>query len=256
MFKQFCVDQLPTLIGLTGSRHFLSSLMGATTRSVGLVDVCSLSYYDDAIRPVGFATASCSMEEMSRRSAERYVSDFGLHDPLCQSLQAFNPSRDPTIFHLAAEDILHSAYREMNYTRTKTVERTSIVFRQDRAWFTINFYTKEKSGRFAPSERAALAELAPVISSLVLKHVSLTGLSTICAPESPQQRIMRRLTDRTKNLSEREREICSLIVLGHTSAAIGLILDLSPNTVLTYRKRAYTKLNIGSQNELFRICLD
>lgn len=58
------------------------------------------------------------------------------------------------------------------------------------------------------------------------------------------------------DLSAREVEVCTLIMLGHSSESISLKLDLSLNTIFTYRKRAYAKLNINSQNELFRICLD
>ena len=32
-------------------------------------------------------------------------------------------------------------------------------------------------------------------------------------------------------------------------------LGITVNTVLTYRKRAYAKLGVGSQNEIFRLCL-
>ena len=37
-----------------------------------------------------------------------------------------------------------------------------------------------------------------------------------------------------------------------SSEAIALTLGISVNTVLTYRKRAYTRLGICSQNELVR----
>jgi DNA-binding CsgD family transcriptional regulator len=44
-------------------------------------------------------------------------------------------------------------------------------------------------------------------------------------------------------------------MLGMTSEAIGLKLGISVNTVLTYRKRAYGRLNISCQNELMRLIL-
>jgi DNA-binding CsgD family transcriptional regulator len=57
-------------------------------------------------------------------------------------------------------------------------------------------------------------------------------------------------------LTAREREVCERIVLGYTSIGIGLDLDIALSSVLTYRKRAYAKLGIGTQNELFALCLD
>ena len=54
-------------------------------------------------------------------------------------------------------------------------------------------------------------------------------------------------------LSPREIEVCVRIMLGITSEGIGIDLGISRNTVLTYRKRAYARLNISSQNQLFRL---
>lgn len=56
-------------------------------------------------------------------------------------------------------------------------------------------------------------------------------------------------------LSPREVEVCIRIMLGVTSEGIGIDLGISRNTVLTYRKRAYARLNISSQNQLFRLLM-
>ncbi len=52
-------------------------------------------------------------------------------------------------------------------------------------------------------------------------------------------------------LTQREAEICASIALGYTTLGISLKLGISINTVATHRKRAYAKLGISSQNELF-----
>ncbi len=56
-------------------------------------------------------------------------------------------------------------------------------------------------------------------------------------------------------LSPRELQICEGIVLGKSSTAISLELGIAQSTVDTYRRRAYVKLNISSQNELFSLCI-
>jgi DNA-binding CsgD family transcriptional regulator len=57
-------------------------------------------------------------------------------------------------------------------------------------------------------------------------------------------------------LSEREAAVCVGIVTGHSNEAIALHLELSINSVRTYRRRAYAKLQITSQNELFALILN
>jgi LuxR family transcriptional regulator, activator of tox operons len=46
-----------------------------------------------------------------------------------------------------------------------------------------------------------------------------------------------------------------MIARGMTSEGIGLQLKIGLNTVHAYRKRAYMRLNISSQNELMRLIL-
>jgi DNA-binding CsgD family transcriptional regulator len=57
-------------------------------------------------------------------------------------------------------------------------------------------------------------------------------------------------------LSGREAAVCVGIVTRHSNEAIALHLDLSINSVRTYRRRAYAKLQITSQNELFALILN
>jgi len=48
-----------------------------------------------------------------------------------------------------------------------------------------------------------------------------------------------------------EAAVCARIVTGYSNEAIALDLGISFHSVRTYRKRAYAKLNVTSQNELF-----
>ncbi len=56
-------------------------------------------------------------------------------------------------------------------------------------------------------------------------------------------------------LTAREREVCLRILSGQSSEAISADLDISIHSTLTYRRRAYQRLRISSQNELFALVL-
>ena len=56
-------------------------------------------------------------------------------------------------------------------------------------------------------------------------------------------------------LTPREREVCCRILSGLSSEAISQELGISLHSTLTYRKRAYQRLGISSQGELFGIVL-
>jgi DNA-binding CsgD family transcriptional regulator len=56
-------------------------------------------------------------------------------------------------------------------------------------------------------------------------------------------------------LTGREREVCLRILSGQSSEAISSELSISIHSTLTYRRRAYERLGISSQNELFGLVL-
>lgn len=60
-------------------------------------------------------------------------------------------------------------------------------------------------------------------------------------------------------LTLREADICAHVAMGYGALAVSLLLGISIHTVHTHRKRAYRKLGVSSQTELFnsvlRACL-
>lgn len=53
----------------------------------------------------------------------------------------------------------------------------------------------------------------------------------------------------TPKLSEREREVLSLVTKGYNFHEIAALLAVSPHTVMTYVKRIYRKLQVNSKTE-------
>jgi two-component system invasion response regulator UvrY len=61
--------------------------------------------------------------------------------------------------------------------------------------------------------------------------------------------------DPLKSLSPRERQIITMVVIGQSSAEIGLELHLSPKTVATYRSRLMAKLGVSDVPGLVRMAI-
>lgn len=95
-----------------------------------------------------------------------------------------------------------------------------------------------------------LREAADVLISLAARHQNLflskpTSSSALTSLVQIQERILS-----TKSLSRREGEVCARILYGFSSCGIALDLGIGKESVMTYRKRAYQHLGIGSQREL------
>lgn len=97
---------------------------------------------------------------------------------------------------------------------------------------------------------SGLREVADLIISLVARHQGLIhaqpdAFSALISLDTIEQRILE-----TKRLSKREAEVCARILFGCSSCEIASDLGIGKESVMTYRKRAYQHLEIGSQREL------
>ncbi len=102
---------------------------------------------------------------------------------------------------------------------------------------------------FGPNNRWLLSEVGAVVMASLHKHFSY-----VHALGGHNEFVMDRVLAKASvfsSLTPRERVVCLGILTGYTSESIGINLAISVNSVLTYRKRLYDKLNISSQNELF-----
>jgi len=102
------------------------------------------------------------------------------------------------------------------------------------------------------AQAGRLRTIMPLVLVLIRKHAAAAervGLSV--APAQREDTLRRMLVAREPDLTRREVEVCAAIVMGYRAEAVALRLGISPNTVATHRKRAYAKLMISSQTELF-----
>lgn len=87
--------------------------------------------------------------------------------------------------------------------------------------------------------------------STYTRRISAPAITTAPSREALLARICAALMRDEASITPREAEVCASIVLGYTVLGISMNLGISINTVATHRKRAYAKLRISSQNELF-----
>lgn len=231
--------------------RFLESLLNAIGLSIAPIDHCSIFHFRSHTHVRHVGTASAVSLEMGIRSAERYAGGLHAYDPI-QQLMGANPSGDSIqLFQLTPERIRDLRYRE-SLAQLQTIERLSVLTRRGESWYSLNLYRSKASGYFSPSDLARLSNVAPFLGSLAEKHTQLIAEQST---DITSKQIEDRLRGLHAALSPREIAVCKMALLGYRSEAIAETLGLRYNTILTYRKRAYAKLNISSQNELFRLCL-
>lgn len=157
----------------------------------------------------------------------------------------------------ASHDVEHEAYRMACYTRLHIIERLGVLAPHSNGLMTINFYRDIRWGRFDPAEVDFLSALAFLVVEACRKHIEQSRDALFCDQrETNLMRLRELVGSLEQSLPQREQEVCAGILMGMATKVIARDLGVQPNTVVTYRKRAYERLGIRSQNELFLLCLE
>lgn len=183
---------------------------------------------------------------IARAVAERYVRHHWQNDPVTRLLGA--PEDRRIIVDIDAADLQKGDYRRECYAAISLDHRLSIAESRGDRTMRLNFY-RGRGEDFRGEDVERIGGMAAILLALLWRHEE-TADPRIA--DDPERLFNARLASLAPQLSDRERQVCALIALGVTSEGIGLRLDIGLNTVLTYRKRAYARLGISSQNELMR----
>lgn len=201
----------------------------------------------------------------ARELADDYVQRYHDRDPLFAKLSAADKDDCHGPQPLDLQNAYDRAYRNHFFDRDGLVDKTSMVGRVEEGSVLCNFYRMQGSGRYSPEEQQRLEQVLPLITAFISTHYRLARIlqsgPQAAAGQNDHTRslvhtIIGKQVPPFDRLTDREREVCERVILGYTSVGIGLDLDIAPSSVQTYRKRAYQKLGICSQNELFALCLD
>ena len=254
-----------------------SQLMGQAVlrfaNSICNVDQCTAFAFRATAAPSTVATAALSQHEAARirQLAAEYSAGAFHDDP--NVLRALGSNRGGVgsfSYVLCPQELQNGEFRRRFYDAPQIRQEFAIwTFTKPVALY-LSFYRTGGASALGLSEVSALQQQARLVSTVLLKHLEVTErLATdrsaeirtdSCRhPRSREEllaRIREALSYSSRELTPREVDICSRIVVGYTTCGIAHSLGITLNTVATHRKRAYYKLGISCQNELFTRFVD
>ncbi len=134
--------------------------------------------------------------------------------------------------------------------RSHKRQRIMICAQKPQAFYCLHILRLAHRGRIPDSKMDHLREVADLLVSLVAQHVEIQvrkpNLTPALTSLDEIQKCIRSATD----LSRREGEVCARLLYGYSHCGIALDLGIGKETVMTYRKRFYQRLGIGSPREL------
>lgn len=250
-FRERAISEIAPAVLAIDRPSFPQALIGALRQvaDVGHCMVFSLS---------GERSASCLLDAgnipIGRDLGAAYSGHFHLADPNREAIFEAQPSAAPILLPAFARRMYSDSYRKLFFEDSDIVDKCATAIWVDDTCFYVNFYRITSQGRFSRRDVQRLMAIAPAVSAAVARHFQHHAVAEagnlLCQLQS-----LFAGAAAFAMLTGRERDVCVRILSGFSSEAIAAELGISPHSALTYRKRAYEKLGISAQNELFAIAL-
>ncbi len=222
-----------------------------TLRQIAGVDHCMVFAFPDD------SNARCLLTAGSIGTGpdlgDAYAGHFHRADPNKDSILARSDSVDPIVLPSFERRMYRRDYLKLFFEDAGIVDKFASAVWHEGACFYANFYRLRHSGPFSAAQAARLNRVGPSFAAAIARHFEQESAARRPAGIGD---VLQALFDGAPHLAaltSREREVCIRILLGLSSEAIAAHLDISLHSVLTYRRRAYERLGISSQNELFAI---
>lgn len=240
------------LVASVGEESFGAELLKVLSSVCG-AQYCSV--YDlsgSAARAVTTVSLSEERDDMAQRQAALYLErQLWLQDPMLARAQALLGEAPVSLVRTAVRELPDDAYRELLYSRTQVRDRVLMCARSAAGTISLSMLRTEAAGDYSQADLVQLHETCSLLMAIIDKHVSIASTEEEgAAPLRSLKSIEHCLLDAATPLSRREEQVCARVLYGMTTAGVALDLEVGEETVMTYRKRAYQRLQIGSQREL------
>lgn len=163
---------------------------------------------------------------------------------------------------LAPDRFYQSEYYRSYYVKTGLVEEVGLFFPlKSGETVVLSLMRAEASAAFSDRDINRLQIAEPAIRAICRQHWQHLGRDKISIEANSTSLELDQVVtgifqgSGSESLTDRECQITSLVLQGHSSEAIGRQLHISPGTVKIHRKNIYRKLGIASQAQLFSLFL-
>ena len=249
-FRAKAVNDITPAVLAIGRPNFPEALIGALQRIANVGHCMVFSF-------AGERTAKCLLDigniPIGRDLGVAYSGHFHQSDPNRDTIFRDQANAAPILLPTFARRMYSDSYRKIFFEDSDIVDKFATAIWVEDTCYYVNFYRITAQGRFGRNELQRLSTVAPAVGAAVARHFLRDAVPKDDAANRLQALLA--TAEPFKSLTGRERDVCLGILTGRSSEAIASELGIGLHSALTYRKRAYDKLNISSQNELFGLVL-
>ena len=249
-FREQAISEITPAVLAIGRPNFADALLGALHR---VADVGHCMVFSFA----GEGGASCLLDigniPIGHDLGVAYSGHFHQSDPNRDTIFRDQAKTAPILLPTFARRMYSDSYRKIFFEDSGIVDKFATAIWVEDTCYYLNFYRISAQGRFNREQMQRLSTVGPTMSAAVARHFQRD--SAPAGDAAGRLKALFATSEAFANLTGREKEVCLGILTGHSSEAIAAELGISLHSALTYRKRAYDRLAISSQNELFGLVL-
>lgn len=241
---------LSRLISAIGEDDLGTHLITFLNRICG-AEYCTI-FELDPDEPSKVEAASLDGTNIAHRQAKLYLGrECWRRDPIFLEAQRRASRRELSVLRLDMSTLTDPELRDVIFGRVRIRDRILLCGEANGQRFGLSILRSERFGEFSAAEMQLLDVLGETLLSVIAKHAGVRRqMSSMATALTSLTDIERCILASPHKFPRREAEVCARILYGLTSVGIGLDLGIGEETVMTYRKRAYQRLQIGSHREL------
>jgi DNA-binding CsgD family transcriptional regulator len=240
----------PSLISSIGEAQFDASLVGWLNKTCGAEHTCLFYFTGDKL--TGLATASIDGASQNYQDMAVYLNE-GLwqSDPSFKLAQAEMNENKRVSVRTDIASLRNRKLREYIYERRGIRDRLILCGPTQNGNVVLTMCSSDCD--FASPDRIELIESHyDMLFALLAKHIDVSHRGTDASVAlTTLAEIQLCISEQMSTMPRREAEVCGRAIYGMSTLGISLDLGISQETVMTYRKRAYSRLEIATQRELF-----
>lgn len=268
--SDLAMDALSKIISHIGSPEFTGSVLREINRGMA---VGSWSVYRTSPRrvPVCYLSNSYKRRDTTGHCFTAYRNGLYRQDRTFDALEGCAGKEDIKILHLTAGDVCNPEHRRAIYERHRLRERLSAAkAARDGSILSVNLYRHEDQPAYQERDLQLFEHLARGLFAAVDRQIALmlprldgSRLALAhghdreqAAPDAMGQDARRdALLHFAPDMPARELDVAMRLLKGMSHDGIACDLGIGATTVKTYRNRAFSRLGIHHNNELFALVL-
>lgn len=243
-------ELVSSCVARLGDDGFSASLIAGLRNLVPVEDATVLYYARDDLPTVVYRE---NPEARGDESIRRFLAGAFLLDPFYQSAREARRFGLFRLQELAPESFRDSEYYRSWFASCGFSDECGYVIEVGRDSFVNVALGRLGRRRFSNAQVQTLRSICPAIEALCQQHWRRASGSG-----EGLRRQLHLALDKfgSSLLTERETQVISLVLHGHSTKSVAERLGISVETVKLHRKHAYAKLEVRSQAELFYLFLD